>query len=51
MCACARVQPSGGNSSASSPAVPVGDLDIDKNRLVYTTDRSRFVYLENMKEN
>lgn len=39
-------QVSGGASNQSSPAVLVGDLDLDKNRLVYTTDRSQFVYLD-----
>lgn len=42
----ACMQLGGGNSNASSPAVLVGDLDLDKNRLVYTTDRSQLVYLD-----
>lgn len=44
------MQPSGGNSNASSPVVLVGDLDLDKNRLVYTTDRSQLVYLDYLKK-
>lgn len=42
-------QASGGYSNSSSPVVLVGDLDLDKNRLVYTTDRSQLVYLDYMQ--
>lgn len=47
---CADVQAGGGHSNSSSPAVLVGDLDLDKNRLVYTTDRSQFVYVDCAKD-